>query len=321
VSETPPLPGLRILTAGLFDYAGTFPPAALAFDEALAMAASFPGRLLRPWLRAADLVVTTGQLADLLPERLRAAGFPDGRTIDWAVLGPALKLDGPAAVHRDLLAWLDSQGASALPQRVVSYEVRVELSPADTGWLNEALVGLTQGLAPSGIRLVIEPDWSPEAWLEGAEVVAGVLAGMPEPRPVLKVRGSGPKAIDVRALAHVVGFVVRYGLGFKATAGLHHPIRDARWGNDLGFLSLAAGLRLRQALGEDAFPEEALLSCFAQEGRASLEAFDLRRGLAWRDWSLDTATLEAVVARQPFAIGSCSLDEPDEDLAEFFGGP
>ena len=321
MSEHAPFPGLRLLTAGLFDYAGTFPPAALAFDEALAKSASFPELLLRPWLRAADLVVTTGQLANLSSDRLRRAGFPAGRALRWAVLGPVLKPDGPAAVHGDLLTWLERAASLRLPQEIVSYEVRVEVSPSAMGWLTEVLVLLVQGLAPRGIRLVIEPDWSPEDWLAGAEVIAEVLAGMSEPRPVLKVRGSGPKAIDVPALAHVVGVVARHGLGLKATAGLHHPVRDARWGNDMGFLSLAAGLRLRQALGEDGFPEEALLSCLAQEGRAGLEAFDLRRGLVWRDWSLEAATLEAVVARLPFAIGSCSLDEPDEDLAGVFGRP
>lgn len=313
--------GLRILASGLFDHAGTFPPAALPFDEALAKAAVFPERLVRPWLVAADLVVTTAQLAELDADRLRAAGFPEGRTLRWAVLGPVLKPDGPAAVHADLLAWLDASSNPLFPQVVASYEVRAACRPGAVGWLPEALARMVPVLADRGIRLVVEPDWAPDAWLVGGAELVECLARMPEPRPLLKVRGSGPTAIDLPALAHVIALVARHGLGFKATAGLHHPVREERWGNDLGFLSLAAALRFRQALGTEGFPDSALLACLAKDAVPGEDAFgfSLDQGLAWRAWSVDSLTLARIVGLQPFSIGSCSLDEPDADLVRGFG--
>ena len=318
-------PGLRLLTEGLFDYAGTFPPAALPFEDALRESAAFPKVLGRPWLVAADMVVTAGQLGALTDDVLARAGFSPDRDLAWAVLGPASGPDRGEAPHPALRAWLEEQRTgSRWAQRLASYEIRLEAAPDDLDRVGASLSALAAVLDAVGVPLVVEPDWTPHQWRAGAAGLASLLAGF-EGQPVtLKVRASGPKAVDSEALAVILGAVVRLGLPFKATAGLHHPVRSIREGNDLGFLSLAAALRFRQVLGAEGFPDDALRACLEQEALREEEgavrlALGFDRGLAWGPYALGEDDLAAAVAAMPFTVGSCSLGEPDEDLARAFG--
>ncbi|HET7433626.1 MAG TPA: hypothetical protein VFN10_02820 [Thermoanaerobaculia bacterium] len=102
-------------------------------------------------------------------------------------------------------------------------------------------------------------------------------------------------------------------VAFKATAGLHHPLRcvkpltyepNAAVGMMHGFLNVF----LAAALIDDA---EAVLA----EEDASAFAFD-DDGVTWRDQRVETEELRAM--RRDFAIsfGSCSFEEPIGDLKE-----
>ncbi|MEB3299417.1 MAG: hypothetical protein VKO21_08035 [Candidatus Sericytochromatia bacterium] len=317
--------GLRALVEGLFDYAGTFPPASLPIQDAMRTSASFPSTLARPWLVAADLVLTRDQLGTLTQEELVAAGFGPDRSFRWAVLGEAMDVGMACVMPRRLEETLGCLQEKGDRQRVLSLEVRLRLGPGWAAGLAGTLAELALALSKEGTRLVVEPEWTPEEWRLGAAELAAALSSFPEPRPVLKVRGAGPSAVTIPALVEVVGAVARHGLAFKATAGLHHPVREACWSNDLGFLSLAAGLRFRQALGPDVFPDEALAVCLGASwddphAKGHGFGFVLEDGLQWSEWSLDQETLECQVRRFPFSIGSCSLAEPDADLVRGFGG-
>ncbi|HEX2831436.1 MAG TPA: hypothetical protein VHW00_00385 [Thermoanaerobaculia bacterium] len=101
------------------------------------------------------------------------------------------------------------------------------------------------------------------------------------------------------------------GVAFKATAGLHHPLRcvrsltyepNAPTGLMHGFINVF----LAAALLDDA---EAVL----EERDAEAFAFD-DDGARWRDRRVRTQDLEAL--RRDFAIsfGSCSFEEPIDDL-------
>ena len=96
-------------------------------------------------------------------------------------------------------------------------------------------------------------------------------------------------------------------LPFKATAGLHHPIRSAAMH---GFLNVftAAAFAWHGA-------ERALLLDVLDDGEpGSFEFAD--DALRWRGHALSTAQIQA--ARRDFAhsFGSCSFEEPVADLRE-----
>lgn len=203
--------------------------------------------------------------------------------------------------------------------RLVSYEVKM----AGVGEEEiAALARLTEAAGLRGMRVYAELEWTPADWLSGCERAVDALEALHARRGQgpgigLKVRGSGRTAIDRPALARVIAAVNARNLPFKATAGLHHPlVEPERYGNSLGFLGLAAALRLQKVLGPGEFPLSAVEACLAETDAG---AFGFEDGLSWREFRAGGLSLAQAIRSVPFSIGSCSLHEPDEDLSRLFG--
>lgn len=114
-----------------------------------------------------------------------------------------------------------------------------------------------------------------------------------------KVRCGGAAVPTVPELAACVRSCRELGLVFKATAGLHHPVRTA---GQHGFLNLLAAAVF--AGGEEATLAE------TDAGAFGLDADTFR----WRDRQADADRL-ADVRRELFAgFGSCSVAEPVDEL-------
>ena len=112
-----------------------------------------------------------------------------------------------------------------------------------------------------------------------------------------KVRCGGTVLPSVPALAEFVQACKRLEIPFKATAGLHQPLRH---GDEHGFLNLLAAV----VFGDE---EEAL----ADEEPGSFEVTGDSFG--WRDRRADIAELAR--ARELFvSFGSCSAQEPIDGL-------
>jgi hypothetical protein len=127
-----------------------------------------------------------------------------------------------------------------------------------------------------------------EVYLEGA------IPPLPVPSWV-KVR-CGPRVPSVEELAEVVRSCRRHRVPFKATAGLHHAVRQD---GQHGFLNLLAAA----VFGD----EEAAL---AEDDPAAFRVDDAFR---WRDRAASVAEVER--GRELFvAFGSCSFSEPVDDL-------
>ncbi len=135
-----------------------------------------------------------------------------------------------------------------------------------------------------------------------------------------KVRMGGVTADAVPSTSDVVRFLrgcIDRGIGFKATAGLHHPLRgryrttydaDAASGEMFGFLNvfLAATL-MGGTLSDDdarALLEETDESTFVIEDQT----------IAWRGRVADLETITATRTRLATSFGSCSFREPVEEL-------
>lgn len=287
--QAPAEPALR----GLFDHAGMFPPAAKPLPDALRDAARFAGSLARPGLVGADLVIAWKDWPRLDAAALRTAGFAH-HPCRVAVVGVAQETAAEAALA------VAAHNAARADAPVVSLEVHAD------GDLDAAKLR-TVVAAVKGIPVFVEPRWPADRL---ARDVAHAVAVSKASGAGLKVRCAGASAADRPALAAAVRAVAAAGIAFKATQGLHHPV--PRPGFPHGFLALLAALRLRQARGEAFRDVEACL------GEADVAAFDLTDGLAWRGNSVSAAQLARLPA---FAIGSCSLAEPDADLLAAFGPP
>ena len=124
-----------------------------------------------------------------------------------------------------------------------------------------------------------------------------------------KVRCGGPTPDmfpSPAELAHFVCGCRDRGLAFKATAGLHHPIRD---GIAHGFLNLLGAAVLAHA--EGAAPRD-LVPVLLDEDAAAFEVTD--EAFSVRGHALGAEAVAATRERLFVGYGSCSFSEPVEDL-------
>jgi hypothetical protein len=131
----------------------------------------------------------------------------------------------------------------------------------------------------------------------GAEVYfEGAMPPLPSPQALVKVR-CGPTVPAVEELAALVHSCREHGVPFKATAGLHHAVRQD---GQHGFLNLLASAIFGD---EEAALAEDDAAAFGVDG-------DVFR---WRDRTASAAEVER--GRALFvAFGSCSFSEPVDDL-------
>jgi hypothetical protein len=161
-------------------------------------------------------------------------------------------------------------------------------------------VELPPQAGPALIAAWREAFESAELFVEGKSAdLAGI--GRVGGRPKLRCGGLEPAAVpSVQMIAAFVAESVALGLPFKATAGLHQPLRhfDTELGVEVhGFLNLWVATHRAQAGASRQDIEETLTS----KDLGSLEPFD--EGL--------------VAARKMFTgFGTCSLREPIEGLAD-----
>ena len=124
-----------------------------------------------------------------------------------------------------------------------------------------------------------------------------------------KVRCGGPTPDMFPSPAQLASFITgcrELGLAFKATAGLHHPIRD---GIVHGFLNLLGAAVLAHAGG--AAPRE-LVAVLLEEDAAAFEVTD--EAFTVRGRAFGTEEVAAARERLFIGYGSCSFSEPVEDL-------
>lgn len=296
------------LVAGLFDYAGLFPPAALDWDAMLREAAAFPTSLHRPALVGNDLVVRPDDLRGLDDAALHDAGFAAGRPLDACLVGVTLGDVEDAA--GTVAAWNDAHRDDAVPVRFTSVEAAGALDDATAQTLHAART------AAAGARIYFEPKWTEHDWTAHGRGLFAMLERLADAGPAvgLKLRFAGPTKPSVPRLAAVLARVNTLGLPLKATQSLHHPFGgDARHGNEHGFLNLAVALRLQAALGLEA----AAVAQILRDPEPASFVFDA--GLGWQGHRAAWQRVADAMRAVPFAIGSCDVSEPDDDLRDLFG--
>ena len=291
-----PSPSLRALVAGLVDYAGLFPPASLTLSYAAARYAGY--RESRDAWMLGRFVVPVDRLGELAAA---AIGLLSPGTPAWRL--SALVGDDVRADASRIRAFNDEQRGR--------FEVdAVEAKAADAERL--ALVARALGAELEVyIELPYEPD--PRSLLEAVRR-AGLRA---------KIRTGGVTSAAFPSAAQVARFVRRcaeLGVPFKATAGLHHPLRgehrltydaNSPTATMFGFLNLFVAA----AIAAEGRATEAELVAVLEERDRGAFGFTAE-SLRWRGHEIPVAAVAK--ARESFAVafGSCSFREPVDDLQE-----
>jgi hypothetical protein len=291
---------LRALLTGLIDYAGLFPPAQLQLEPALANDAAYRsgpdawmlGRFVCPAARLKELTA-----------------FPPLSVVGR---GGATAAELGVGQHQDLgdIHALRRHHPGA---RVDAYELRLsnELLRPDRGAALRTAVTTMGGTAPTSF---FEVEYGSN-WMASVEFVIRALAEDKSHRNGLKIRCGGATAAHVPSvddLAGALALCCKAGVPAKFTAGLHHPVRhlDAALGTKThGFLNVfVAGVFCHARK----ISSESLRAILTEEDAAQFHFDDA--ALRWKDVSASTKEVAAARKKAVISFGSCSFDEPREDL-------
>jgi len=282
---------LHILLASLVDYAGLFPPASLEMKHAVANFARYRegeyawmlGRFIVPAARLSEFEA-------VLPGARRGAG--------WHISA----LIGPDAVE-EIKAITDFNRRHTGSAAVDSIETKVNT-------LKE--IEHARAIVPDSLLTYFEipGDVDPRPFLSAVHAV----------RARAKIRTGGLKPDMFPSSEQVVRFLlacVDARVPFKATAGLHHPVRcvrpltydkDAPKGTMHGFLNVF----MTAAFALAGMPEPQLMEVLDESDPAAFK-FDAK-GANWREQRLDNTHLLECRAGLAMSFGSCSVEEPIDDL-------
>jgi hypothetical protein len=226
------------------------------------------------------------------------------RLIDHAALFPPALLSMPEALAEDRRVRAEPTGW-LVNRFVVPASRLADLPGADLPL--SVVLDRRVGLDDSRIEAVEVPGDPDGLEVSRAEVYvelpteADVAAWIPD----LAARGLRAKlrcgGASVPTVARVAAFVRAcrdHRVAFKATAGLHHPVR--RDGGH-GFLNLLAAAALGD---EEAILEDADATSFSLDDEA----------LRWRDRAVSAAAIARVRRDLFVSFGSCSVQEPVDDL-------
>jgi hypothetical protein len=288
-------PALEALVAGLIDYAGLFPPAALAMSDAVSRYDAYRrgahrfmlGRFVVPIARLEEFRQSaTPLLRAGDPWRLSVLGGGGDREVierfNVACAGRAIidALEGKADLARDV-AQFESCASLVTPDGTpfVTYvEIPLATDPEP----------LLAAIADLGLRAKVRTGGvTPDAFPSAAQLAAFLSA----------------------CAAHDVAF--------KASAGLHHPFRgDYAMTYDagsvrapmFGFVNVFVGaLFLRSGLSESR------VAALLEERDPRAVSFDAA-GVTWSGHRLDHAAVRLFRERFASSFGSCSFTEPVEEL-------
>lgn len=304
-----------------------FPPARETLEQSLCSAAQAPKNLKRPYILGHQAVLTFDSIRRLRPNDLSRAGFENGQTLEICALGSALTEQVLSQIHLNELreiGVINGMSVTSGPAiRIVSYECLInsaQLYQLDA--LKNLRSGIGSSLGKERIDVAFEVPASLSRWQhyldQLAEGLKRFVDGDQGINYILKLRCGGAETASRDQLATAIEVVCDRKLGFKATAGLHHPLVDrVLYQNEVGFISLAIAYALKHQLGKD-FTHRDISTCLVESQK---EAFKFKDGIGWRDFFITLDQLRAWKADTRFSIGSCSVIEPDQDLERLFGAP
>jgi hypothetical protein len=296
---------LRILLEGLIDYAGLFPPAALEMQTAMRKYAEYRESEYRWALGRFIVPVARLDEFEKAAEGILLSGCQE-RGDFWrlsALGGGDLSSDlNRIAEFNKKYATSDSPAGLAI---IDSIEIKAA-QPAD--------IENAMNLTPAKLALYFEIPINDDP----TELIKSIA----ETEARAKVRTGGVTADAFPSsfnLARFIKICAEEDVPFKATAGLHHPLRSV---NKLTYAPDSASAMMH------GFLNVFLAAAFAQNGmevdrlvelleEKSPEAFQFDSGGAtWRDEMIVRGQLRNSRSLLAIAFGSCSFEEPIEDLKE-----
>jgi|SRR6185437_10450560 len=291
VQTRKPSATVRTLLEDVVDYAGLFPPATLPLADAIQNYAAYQAGV-NAWMLGRFVVP--------------ASRLPEVATLLPAVAKSYLPFRISALVEKEFASDLEHVAKfnreAGLYGRVDAIEMTPELH---TRIENVVSTG------PRGVTAYFELPL--DAHLELLQTIARTRA-----RAKARTGGVRPEAIPSASdLATFIANCADAGVAFKATAGLHHPIRCVRpltyepnaiTGEMHGFLNVV----MASAFAIAGMPADEIGEVLGERQASSFVFTDSEA--KWRGKSVPAAILRKTRERLFVSFGSCSFEEPVEEL-------
>jgi len=288
---------LQALLSGLIDYAGMFPPAKLSLrDAARNFVRYMQGR--HAWMLG-KFVLPAAQL-DEFGACLAGNSEAPSSSVPLSVLLGA----EPLRDARRIRATQDRRSVGV--PSLFSIDT-VEVRPG-----SPAMVAELASILPGGLPIFCEVPWM--------ENLAEWLAAIQRAGWLAKIRTGGVTPAAFPSSVAVAAFLTQckdHGVAFKATAGLHHPVRSEHpftyeAGSICGVMHGFLNVFLGAALLECGISKEQLIAVLDD---SSATNFHFSGNFAHWD-KLFLSENDIASSRGHFAIsfGSCSFEEPIQDL-------
>jgi hypothetical protein len=292
-----PKESVRTLLAEIIDYAGLFPPSQITMQEAVINFATYRnsnyswmlGRFVLPVARLDEFMEAAEDL---------------------------ISQDGSDPWRLSVLAGEDIyQTIRQIEDFNAKYAPRVVCDVLEVRANTESKIENTVNSLPENITAYFEIPLD--------DRLPDMVTALAIHRQRAKIRTGGTSADEFPPTRTIIRFIrtcLAANVPFKATAGLHHPLRcfkpltyeaDAPRGTMNGFLNLFLATGFARAGFKPIILEEVLEDEFEE----SFEFTD--SGVAWHgDYFLTTWQLGFVRQKSIVSFGSCSFDEPIADLQE-----
>ncbi|MEM7229108.1 MAG: hypothetical protein AAF432_09875 [Planctomycetota bacterium] len=290
---------LTELLHGIIDYAGLFPPAKLDMPTTVTNFASYVA-CDDAWMLK-RLIVPVGRLDEF--QAAAASLLPmDGETT-WHLSGLTVPAGDPAfAANIEVIDAFNRRHAD--PSNGSAIIDTIELKGTNVDVIEEALDELPDEIFP-----FFEIPWNVDP--------RGMIATLVGSDAGAKIRTGGVTADlypPVDAVARFIVACARAGVPFKATAGLHHPFRhysDAVDCDEHGFFNvfLAAAIAYAHEEGEDA-----IAPVLEQTDHSAFRCTD--DSIVVGDYEITADEIARTRDLIAISFGSCSFDEPRDDLRE-----
>jgi hypothetical protein len=294
--EAEKMTAIRALLSGIVDYAGLFPPSSLDMEAAVRNYASYR-RDPASWMLG-RFVLPIARL-DELSAAWSAVDASDGSA--WRLAG-LFGADIDADVTKARAFTGRNHGRAAIDA------LEGKLSSASEIEHAAAVIRDTFELF---VEIPTDPDPEP------------LIAEIGRVGAMAKIRTGGVTPDSIPSAEHVVRFIRRCldaKVPFKATAGLHHPLRadyplsyeiGAPRGVMFGYLNVFLAAAFMRAGMEDTLATELL----DERDPAAVEIGSER--ITWRDASIEARDLYDLRDEVALSFGSCSFREPVDELRSF----
>jgi hypothetical protein len=299
----------------IIDYAGLYPPASLSLEEAIRNFVKYQDDaeewMLSRFIIPAKRLVELSQLAEI---------FPREGVISFSALGRGGKDANEFLANlqldiEDILAFRETHGATVI---VDMFEVALPSSAlTDSTQTHDLMKGASDMLNKNGITVFFESSFG-EDWQPRAENLIRALRKLKDRHVGFKLRTGGVTADafpSTEQVAWAISSVHDAGVPIKCTAGLHHPIRHYNTSVQTkmhGFLNVFGAGVLAEVHGLTQTQIQAIL----EDENPEHFSFD-ENGFTWKD--LRVANSEITRSRLfATSFGSCSFDEPREDLQKLW---